>query len=453
MSCPAFSPRVRPAHSRRDAIGATSFCPVPLRASSAFQNGVRRGAILGSLPLGRLSRAMRLAVLVTGAIVWFAASARIQAADDGPGTAPAASEAKASQDPVAEWQALQQRRAAFEKDINQLVAKFRTAKTDAEKLDVQREYVRRLRDFQTQVLPRMLELAGPVLQRQPDNLDAAELVMLQEYGKNHFARVVQIGESMLKAGHKSSVVLNVTGVAHFALHDFARAKELLTRAEQEGILDTRQFGADRFLAVCDEYQKLWEREQQIRAAEEQAASDPATALPRVELKTTRGTIVLELFENEAPNTVANFITLVEQGVYDGTAFHRVIPAFMIQGGDPNSKDDDPSNDGIGGPGYTIRCECYRPDARKHFRGSLSMAHAGRDTGGSQFFITHLPTPHLNASAERGTGHTVFGRVVQGMDVVDAIEKGDKIIEATVLRKRPHRYQPQVTKETAPKDAP
>ncbi|RMG34316.1 MAG: peptidylprolyl isomerase [Planctomycetota bacterium] len=164
-------------------------------------------------------------------------------------------------------------------------------------------------------------------------------------------------------------------------------------------------------------------------------------MPRVELQTTKGKIVLELFENEAPNTVANFITLVEKGFYDGTAFHRVIPAFMIQGGDPNSRDEDPTNDGIGGPGYTIACECYQANARKHFRGSLSMAHAGRDTGGSQFFITHLPTPHLNADSQRNTGHTVFGRVVSGMDVVDAIEKGDRIVKATVLRKRPHPYRP------------
>jgi cyclophilin family peptidyl-prolyl cis-trans isomerase len=124
---------------------------------------------------------------------------------------------------------------------------------------------------------------------------------------------------------------------------------------------------------------------------------------------------LELFEDQAPNTVANFIRLTESNAYDGTKFHRVIPNFMAQGGDPNSKDDDSANDGTGGPPYTIACECSRPDARMHFSGSLSMAHAGKDTGGSQFFLTHRPT-----SQE------------------DAIES------ATVVRKRNHPYQPQTT---------
>jgi cyclophilin family peptidyl-prolyl cis-trans isomerase len=133
--------------------------------------------------------------------------------------------------------------------------------------------------------------------------------------------------------------------------------------------------------------------------------------------------------------VANFISLVEAKKYDGIKFHRVIPNFMAQGGDPNTLDDDPGNDGQGGPGYTIKCECYAKNARKHFRGSISMAHAGKDTGGSQFFLTHLPTPHLNADAERKTGHTVFGRVIKGQEIVDDLTVGDEIESATVERKR------------------
>ena len=106
------------------------------------------------------------------------------------------------------------------------------------------------------------------------------------------------------------------------------------------------------------------------------------------MKTSEGDIEIELFENEAPNTVLNFITLVDKGFYNGLKFHRVLPGFMAQGGDPKG-------DGTGGPGYTIPCECYQPDHRLHFRGSLSMAHAGRDTGGSQFFLTFVPTQHLD----------------------------------------------------------
>ena len=109
-----------------------------------------------------------------------------------------------------------------------------------------------------------------------------------------------------------------------------------------------------FLAASETYPELWKKEQAIREAEAAADNNP-----RVLLKTDRGDILLELFEDQAPNTVANFISLVDSGFYDGIAFHRVIPGFMAQGGDPNSKDDDPRNDGSGGPPYTIACECLR----------------------------------------------------------------------------------------------
>src|SRR5687767_10822724 len=128
-------------------------------------------------------------------------------------------------------------------------------------------------------------------------------------------------------------------------------------------------------------------------------------LPQVLLKTTKGDVLIELYEDEAPNTVANFVSLVEKGFYDGLTFHRVLDGFMAQGGCPKGT-------GTGGPGYHIKCECYREDARKHERGVLSMTHAGRDTGGSHFFITFLKTPHLDGK------HTVFARVIEGMDVVD-----------------------------------
>ncbi len=177
-----------------------------------------------------------------------------------------------------------------------------------------------------------------------------------------------------------------------------------------------------------------------------AAEIKADDLPRVKISTTKGDIVVELFENEAPNTVANFISLVEKKFYDGIAFHRVLDGFMAQGGDPLTKDNDPRNDGSGGPGYTIKCECNSPKARMHFRGSLSMAHAGPDTGGSQFFLTFGPTEQLDGK------HTVFGRVIEGQDVLDKIQridperpnpniKADVITSATVIRKRAHDYAP------------
>jgi len=133
--------------------------------------------------------------------------------------------------------------------------------------------------------------------------------------------------------------------------------------------------------------------------------------------TNRGTIVLELFDKDAPGTVANFETLAKKGFYDGLKFHRVIADFMIQGGCPKGT-------GTGGPGYQIKCET-KNNPRKHGKGALSMAHAGKDTGGSQFFITHRATPHLDGV------HTVFGQVTSGQEVVDAIRVGDTMTKVTI----------------------
>jgi cyclophilin family peptidyl-prolyl cis-trans isomerase len=147
--------------------------------------------------------------------------------------------------------------------------------------------------------------------------------------------------------------------------------------------------------------------------------------------------------------VKNFITLVEEGAYDGTVFHRVLPNFMAQGGDPTTS-------GKPAPSYTIPCECYEPDARKHFRGSLSMAHAGRDTASAGFFLTFRPTPHLDGETfypgSPNDAHTVFGRVIDGMEVLAELQRidpsappefqaaqppPDRILEARVIRKRPN----------------
>jgi peptidyl-prolyl cis-trans isomerase B (cyclophilin B) len=152
----------------------------------------------------------------------------------------------------------------------------------------------------------------------------------------------------------------------------------------------------------------------------------------VHFETTKGEIVAELFDKDAPGTVENFVGLVtgtkewtdpktkqkvKKPFYDGLTFHRVIPNFMIQGGCPIGT-------GTGGPGFHIKCEVDN-NPRKHQRGTLSMAHAGRDTGGSQFFICHAPQPHLDRK------HTVFGQVVKGLEVVDTIKGGDKMTKVWI----------------------
>lgn len=135
---------------------------------------------------------------------------------------------------------------------------------------------------------------------------------------------------------------------------------------------------------------------------------------KADIITAKGTMKVEFFDKDAPNTVANFVKLSKDGFYNGLTFHRVIPDFVIQGGCPNGT-------GTGGPGYKIKCELNGGN-QYHDRGVLSMAHAGRDTGGSQFFICHSRnnTSHLDRN------HTCFGKVVDGLEVIDKIQQGDKI---------------------------
>jgi len=236
-----------------------------------------------------------------------------------------------------------------------------------------------------------------------------------------------------KAGAADGKVDMMAAAAAMVLSQLDEAATWLTKAESNGIQKPKV--AELRASIEDERPKV-EAEMAKRKADA-AANDR----PRVTITTSKGDIVVELFEDDAPNTVANFVSLVEKGFYDGTPFHRVIAGFMAQGGDPTGT-------GSGGPGHAIECECELPTARKHFLGSLSMAHAGKNTGGSQFFLTFRPTEHLDGR------HTVFGRVVEGFEVLPKLARTqvedkpvegvtpDTIVKATMLRKRDHAYTPK-----------
>lgn len=143
-------------------------------------------------------------------------------------------------------------------------------------------------------------------------------------------------------------------------------------------------------------------------------------MSKAEIHTEKGVMFVEFYDNDAPKTVENFKKLSKDGFYDGLTFHRVIPDFVIQGGCPDGT-------GMGGPGYSIDCE-LDGDNQYHDRGVLSMAHAGRNTGGSQFFICHSRenTAHLDRN------HTCFGKVYEGLEVIDDIRQGDKIIKIVII---------------------
>jgi len=260
-------------------------------------------------------------------------------------------------------------------------------------------------------------------------------IVKDDVERDDYETAVELSQALLAGGCEEKELYEPAGIAAFATGDFDKADEYLDKAKDESSLGD---DGKKYVDHVDDYKDFWKEEQKLREKEAQTND-----LPRVRMTTSKGELVIELFENEAPDTVGNFVSLVEQGYYDGLSFHRVLEGFMAQGGCPRG-------DGTGGPGYEIYCECDKDGARKHFRGTLSMAHAGRNTGGSQFFLTFLPTPHLNGK------HTAFGRVVEGMEVLAKLQRvdpqasgskpdPDKIVEAKVIRKREHDYKPNKVK--------
>ena len=263
-----------------------------------------------------------------------------------------------------------------------------------------------------------------------------------------YEEALRLAKLLIENKSPDPKIYDLAGQAAFYVSKYDDAEKYLKMAADSKSLSEK---GQEVSESIGKYREKWARELKFR--ETDAKSD----LPRVKLTigdskgNVKGEIVVELFENEAPNTVANFLSLVEKKFYDGLIFHRVIQHFMAQGGDPLGT-------GTGGPGYSIADECNQPNHRDHFRGSLSMAHgAAPDSNGSQFFITFVPTGHLDGK------HTVFGRVVEGFDVLAKIqrtqvqgERGDtpipgavpdKIVKAEMLpSKREHPHQPKTLPE-------
>jgi cyclophilin family peptidyl-prolyl cis-trans isomerase len=284
------------------------------------------------------------------------------------------------------------------------------------------------------LMPRLIDAGIKAYEAKPNSdkelNDFMIAALADSVGSDNYELASQIAQLLVDSNLENQNLNLLAGLAFFNTNQFEAAEKHLQAAK-----DSRAINPDglRLLESIPEYHKKWAREQKFREAEDKAGD-----LPKVKLQTEHGDIVIALFEDQAPNTVANFINLVEKKFYDGLTFHRVIPGFMAQGGDPKG-------DGSGGPGYTIPDEVASPDHREHFRGSLSMAKTqAPDSGGSQFFLCFVPTGHLDGQ------HTVFGRVVEGFDVLSKIQRTegvpgrpshDKILKATVVSKRPHEYKP------------
>ncbi|MEK6239131.1 MAG: peptidylprolyl isomerase [Planctomycetales bacterium] len=294
--------------------------------------------------------------------------------------------------------------------------------------------------------PKVRDGALKVYQNNPTENEEIEQFLAAEaqasYERERLDDAIKYGRLLaLNQDYKHAKIFQVVGMALFHTGQMKEAEDYLKMAMEHGVLDPT---GQAVLAKLPDHVKSWDREQELRAQEAEAGD-----LPRVLLKTTKGDVLIELFENEAPNTVANFVSLVEQEFYTNLKFHRVLRGFMAQAGCPKGT-------GAGGPGYSIDCECHAENHRVHFRGSLSMAHAGENTGGSQFYICFRRVNHLDGK------HTVFGRVLKGMDVVASLQPvnpddpvatvfPDKILEATIIRKREHEYQVKKNTDDASDD--
>jgi cyclophilin family peptidyl-prolyl cis-trans isomerase len=343
-----------------------------------------------------------------------------------------------------EFRTLHDQLSAILADMAQLQIKYRTA-TEDQRSDIQLQW-KELVAKGEKIEPNLIEAAQKAYAEAPnaDKMLTKFLAMLLDemVQADNYEPAAKIGKLLMDNNCSEPHVPNLAGIASFCVADFDDAEKYFTVAGKQGFYQS--MAKDDKVAMTGlmdlqnipYYKQAWAAEKKLRDREAKE-----NTLPRVLLKTNKGDIEIELFEDQAPNTVANFISLVEKGFYKDVPFHRVLQGFMAQGGDP-------TGNGTGGPGYTIACECYEPNHRLHFRGTLSMAHAGRDTGGSQFFLTFVPTKHLDGI------HTVFGRVISGWDVLAKLQRrdpgdkeaprADKIVEAKVTRKRLHDYKPHVT---------
>ncbi len=269
---------------------------------------------------------------------------------------------------------------------------------------------------------------------EPNKSNGGELVKLvdQLYDNGNLDEAFLYSNDLVKNGFESSELHDLVAASAFCTEHFDEAAAYFDKARQTGRYVRASLVTN--MEEIVQSQKAWEKEQQIRAKE--AAADD---LPRVKLETEAGDLVFELFENEAPETVANYISLVESGYYDNTTFYSVVLTSHMFHGCKTS-------DNRSTPGYRIYCETGKPDQRFPFRGALTMFIASKDLGGSIYTISIRPAPFNFGYV------TTFGRIVEGLDVLPKIAKFNlrfptpgmvptKVIKATVLRKRDHEYKP------------
>lgn len=319
--------------------------------------------------------------------------------------------------------------------LQALRKEYQTAK-EARQKEIATEFDKTVAGLQ-ESLPKIRDLALAAYDEKADAdpkvLEFLTAMINRDLSLDKYEETIKHANVLIEKGCKDAMVLGLAGQAAYALDQFDQAEKFLTDARANGRVDRM---SSQILGEIEEAKEAWAKEQEVRKAEAEKDDNP-----RVKIETSKGVVIVELYENEAPDTVGNFVSLVKKKFYDGIKFHRVLPNFMAQAGCPNGL-------GNGGPGYKIFCECDKPEHRKHFRGTLSMAKTElKNTGGSQFFLTFRRTSHLDGK------HTVFGRVIEGLEILEKLQRidpqspsgaePDKIVKATVIRDRGHEYKPNV----------
>ncbi|MBQ4143526.1 MAG: peptidylprolyl isomerase [Thermoguttaceae bacterium] len=326
-------------------------------------------------------------------------------------------------------------------NVRELQKQYVKLETDEEEREEIGEKLQKYADFLTKLHPKLMDYAeeawNEAPSRDPEMLRVIVEVLEVRLAMEEYERASKILEGLFAQNVQDILpdLYDAAGETAFMLNQFEKAGKYFAEAEAKNVLSERCKAFQKDLVY---YRTAWAKESVLRERDKTAGD-----LPRVELETTKGAIVLELYENEAPNTVANFIYLAEKGFYDGLYFELVVPGLFAESGRSMETLD-------GGPGYAIRDEFDEKSMRTHYRGTVSMANAGPNTAGSRFFLCFTPMREMDGK------FVVFGRVVKGMDVLsqlqridpanpDPMAEPDQIVNVRVIRKRDHKYRPKVLK--------
>ena len=334
------------------------------------------------------------------------------------------------------------------REAAELQRKYLGIKTTDEEKEEIGEKLEKISKVVSKIHPKLFDLAEKAWLEEPSREDGEFLNFIIQVletrmtvGEYERANAIMQGLISLKIPEILPDLYDAAGEIAFMLNDFEQAARFFELAEQNKVLSERCAGFKKDLSY---YRSSWAKESVFRQQDSEKKD-----LPRVTLDTTKGKIVLELYEDQTPNTVANFVYLVEKGFYDGKFFEQVIPGEGAVAGRSLENPD-------GGPGWTIRDEFDATNSRNHYRGTISMMRGEPNSAGSMFFISFSPIKDLDGK------YVVFGRVIEGMDVLtklqimdptnpDPMAEPDQIEKASAMTKRDHKYRPKVIKKVDPEE--